>query len=568
MIKASSKRRVRMAAISLGLALAVSVIAVPATGAQPAPQAKEKNNLVIMIGEKDAPWCNQDSAGIDQVSAKNSVLETLTLQNDAGKMVPYLAKTVTSNATKDVWTVTLNEGIMFTDGEELTSDTLEVNYQALTGSIKLFQGGKGQSASLPAITWMDISGITSAIAGKTAPALFGPMMSTFKKFFVKKSKYVVEFNLRAPNPEFINNLWGNGRNTVMSTKSLLDPNCGITPAATIGTGPFKVLAKGIDPFTTKLVANATYWRSTKANPLPKASAVEFKVVQDGAQRVNALRRGTADIATFGSTSNQQLTLLTTLKSKITLLQGPRDTTWNMHLNTTALPFSNKNARLAFSYALDVVKFTKLNTGPWADPAVRIATKGHPYYVSAKSAQFDLAKAKAAVKAYKTETNKPLAIVMPIADSVESAKTGNAVCKMMKAAGMTCELMAPTTSTAYILRGFALQQQLSWFNVVAGNSASFANLFSRKTDLELSGFRFTNPALAACFESAMQSGKVSDYRGCAKTIQDEAYWVPTYSEGGFIAFNNNVKGLGKTPLAKGGFRPPLGLSGFDFASVTK
>lgn len=57
--------------------------------------ASAKNNLIIGINEPNAAWCTQDSPGIDQVAAKNSVLETLTIVNDKGKMVPYTAKSVT-----------------------------------------------------------------------------------------------------------------------------------------------------------------------------------------------------------------------------------------------------------------------------------------------------------------------------------------------------------------------------------------------------------------------------------------------------------------------------------------
>ncbi|MFZ9381277.1 MAG: hypothetical protein ACO261_07350, partial [Ilumatobacteraceae bacterium] len=78
-------------AVALGVALAASTIAVPSSGAAKV-SATAKNDLTIMINEPDAGWCNQDSPGVDQVAAKNSVLETLTIQNDKGKIVPYLAE--------------------------------------------------------------------------------------------------------------------------------------------------------------------------------------------------------------------------------------------------------------------------------------------------------------------------------------------------------------------------------------------------------------------------------------------------------------------------------------------
>ena len=65
----------------------------------PIDAASKANNLVILIAEKDSSWCSQDSPGLDQIVAKNAVAETLTILNDKGKVVPYLAKSLTPSQT-------------------------------------------------------------------------------------------------------------------------------------------------------------------------------------------------------------------------------------------------------------------------------------------------------------------------------------------------------------------------------------------------------------------------------------------------------------------------------------
>jgi ABC-type transport system substrate-binding protein len=555
----TSSRFAKRFAAGLGVVVLASSVAIPAGGAKQAPSAAEKNNLTIMIGEPDAVWCNQDSPGVEQVTAKNAVLETLTILNDQNKIVPYLAKTVTASADKKVWTVELREGIKFHDGEELTSATVEMNMLANTGMIQAATGGKGQPASLPAIAYLDYMGVNS----KSGAAAIG---AAWAKFFKKVSKYTVQFTLPVPNPNFNYNLWNEGRATISSTQMLLNPACGTTVVS--GTGPFKVKSKGIDKNKTVLEANPNYWRSTATNKLPKAQQVTFLTVGDAAQRVNALQKGQADIATFGSTSGVQLNKLKTLKSSITLAKGPENVSWNFHLNTVALPFKSKNAREAFAQAFDSATFVKVMTQGNGVAADGIASKSHPYFQPNQSLKFNIAKAKASAAAYKTETGKDLEIVMPINTTTESLKSAQLVCKMMKAAGITCSVMAPVTSSQYILRGFALQQQLSVFNVVAGTSAAFTNLFATATDLELSGFRLTNPALAACFTKAREVDTRAAYKPCVAELQKNSYWVPQYVEGGFVAWNNKVQGVGATPLLAGGKRPLVGPTGFDFASVTK
>jgi ABC-type transport system substrate-binding protein len=401
------------------------------------------------------------------------------------------------------------------------------------------------------------------VNSKSGAAAIG---AAWAKFFKKVSKYTVQFTLPVPNPNFNYNLWNEGRATISSTQMLLNPACGTTVVS--GTGPFKVKTKGIDKNKTVLEANPNYWRSTATNKLPKAQEVTFLTVGDAAQRVNALQKGQADIATFGATSGVQLNKLKTLKSSITLAKGPENVSWNFHLNTVALPFKSKNAREAFAQAFDSATFVKVMTQGNGVAADGIASKSHPYFQPNQSLKFNIAKAKASAAAYKTETGKDLEIVMPINTTTESLKSAQLVCKMMKAAGITCSVMAPVTSSQYILRGFALQQQLSVFNVVAGTSAAFTNLFATATDLELSGFRLTNPALAACFTKAREVDTRAAYKPCVAELQKNSYWVPQYVEGGFVAWNNKVQGVGATPLLAGGKRPLVGPTGFDFASVTK
>ena len=114
---------------------AVMAIALVASLSQVAPSnaAKQKNKLTVLISEKDAGWCSQDSPGLDQIAIKNAVAETLTIRNASGRIVPYLAKSITPSNSFKTWDITLREGIFFHDGEELTAATVVANYAAGLG---------------------------------------------------------------------------------------------------------------------------------------------------------------------------------------------------------------------------------------------------------------------------------------------------------------------------------------------------------------------------------------------------------------------------------------------------
>jgi ABC-type transport system substrate-binding protein len=524
---------------------AVMAVALVASLSQVAPTsaATKKNNLTILVGEKDAGWCSQDSPGLDQIAIKNSVAETLMIRNSKGVVVPYLAKGITGSADFKTWDIELRQGIYFHDGEELTAATLVANLAANLGlTVK---------GSLPAIAWQGMFGGVTSLAA-------------FSQKVVATGKYTVRLNLPTPRPDVPSVFYSNGRPVILSSATLKSPSCGKT--VVYGTGPFKVKSKGVDQFTTVLEANTNYWRKADdGSALPKAKEVTFKVVQDSAQRRNALVQGTADMAVFGWTNGTQINNLKSNKD-IVLYKEAQDTSSTIHFNTMVAPFNNKNARLAVQFAIDRDSLVSVLSKGNALPATSFGASYHDYYVKKSGVSFDLAKAKEYVAAYTKDTGKALEVLLPQDDTVDGQKTVDLLAKQMEAAGIKTSKMAPVDPTSYILRGFALKQQFSWFNVIASRDSSFASLFSTKTDLELSGFRFSNPALATCFDSARASGVAANYKACAATLHAEAYWTPIATYGNFLAVRKNVTGVGATKLPNGGSREVLGRAGWDFASV--
>jgi len=563
-----------------GAALLFGSIAAAAPAAVNAASAK--NNLIIGIQEPNGAWCTQDSPGIDQVAAKNSVLETLTIVNDKGKMVPYLAKSVTMGADAKTWTVVLRPGITYSDGTPFDATNVLMNMYAQAGLGPIvFAPAKVQQPSLPAIAWTDLFGSSSdelkAAYGsllKGDPKAIGAVKAKVDAAVKVVDATTLQFNLATPRPNFLFLLWNFGRSALLSTNSLKSPDCGITPAATVGTGPFVVKSKGAVGTTTDTVleANPNYWRSTAKNPLPKSQEVTFRILGDSSAKVAAVRTNAVDIATFGAGEGTSLNSLKKMGKKVTLYKGPIETGWTIHMNTvptSGSPFASQNAREAFAYALDVKTYAEKMTKGNGLPSYAIAPPMHPFYVKGVSKTFNLDKAKAAVEAYKAETKKSsLDIIVPRTTTSQSGESSQLICDMMAKAGINCTVGTPVTSTQYILAGFGLKNQMSVFNVSSGYYADFSLLFATKTDLELSGFRFTDPDLAQCFTDARAISTRKAFAPCVTTLSQKSIWIPLYLEGGFLAWNKTAQGVGATPLPGGGARPLINGSGFDFASVTK
>lgn len=565
-----------------GAAVLFGSVAATAPGAV-VNAASAKNNLIIGINEPNASWCTQDSPGIDQVAAKNAVLETLTIVNDKGKMVPYTAKSVTKIGTDNKkWSVVLRDGIKYSDGTPLDATNVLMNMYAQAGlGPAVFAPAKVQQPSLPAIAWTDLFGSSldelkaayGALLTKGDQKPIGAIIAKVNAAVVVKSATELEFNLSTPRPNFPFQLWNYGRSALLSTPSLKSPDCGITAAATVGTGPFKVKSKGAVGTTTDTVleANPNYWRSTAKNPLPKSQEATFRVLGDSSAKVAAVRTNAVDIALFSASEGTSLNSLKKMGKKVTLYSGPIDNAWTIHLNTvptSGSPFASQNARDAFAYALNVEEYARVMTKGNGKASLALAPPIHPYYQKGVSKKFDLAKAKASAAAYKTETGKDLEIIVPRTTTSQSGESSDLICKQMTKAGIKCTVGTPLTSTNYILAGFGLKQQMSIFSVASGYYAEFATLFTTKTDLEMSGFRFTDPTLAECFTKARDVATRAAFAPCVKTLSSKSFWVPLYLEGGFLAWNKTAQGVGATTLPGGGARPLINGSGFDFASVTK
>jgi peptide/nickel transport system substrate-binding protein len=64
----------------------------------------------------------------------NAVYDPLMATGADGTVQPYLAQSMSPNATFDVWTMKLRPGVTFTDGSALTSGVVLANYKVLKAS--------------------------------------------------------------------------------------------------------------------------------------------------------------------------------------------------------------------------------------------------------------------------------------------------------------------------------------------------------------------------------------------------------------------------------------------------
>jgi peptide/nickel transport system substrate-binding protein len=247
-----------------------------------------------------------DQGGLDMLAQTGEYLclstQTLTLK-------PVLATSWTPNATSDVWTFKIRQGVKFHNGAALTADDVVYTYQ-------LHANPKNGSNAL------------SVLGGVLIPS-----------GVVKVDDYTVAFHLEAPNGNFPYLTSSDNYNMIIIPK-------GYNPASWqstfIGTGPFK-----LGSYTPKSGAtftrNESYW-GTKALP----SATQFTFYDTQNPMILALTGSTIDVVGQFSVSGAQ-ELLTGSYNIIKLKSSAHR---ELSMRCDQAPFTDPRVRQAIALTLN------------------------------------------------------------------------------------------------------------------------------------------------------------------------------------------------------------------------
>jgi peptide/nickel transport system substrate-binding protein len=298
----------------------------------------------------------------------NAVYDPLMAVAADGTIKPYLAQSMTSNATFDTWTMTLRPGIKFNDGSALTSAVVKANFDALKASI---------------LTGVALKQVTSV----TTP-----------------DAMTVVYQLEAPNPTFPSGLTTQVGYVVGEAMIAASSNSGKAPTP-VGTGPFIYASwQQNDHFTA--TRNPNYWRSG----LPYLDQITFKPIPDTQQRESTLRTGGVDmiqstdaltISRFSGSGGTGYQLVDTLTGVI----GQPTLTYLM-LNTAVAPTNDLRVRQALTKATDQAQIQKIFAGGYGKPVNGVFLSDSPYYSPTTYPGFDPAGARALVNEYKAQHGTP------------------------------------------------------------------------------------------------------------------------------------------------------------------
>ncbi len=356
--------------------------------------------------ENDEGWCLPEAQlAISGIQVARAVYDTLTAPNEEGEYVPFLAESVTPNATFDSWDIKLREGVKFHDGTDLTAEVVKNNLDAFRGQY-------------PA----------------RSPLLFVFVFSNIDTVTVKDD-LTVTITTKTPWPALPAALYGSGRIGISAQAQLDDADT--CDRNLIGTGPFKFVEWNQNE-SLKTEKNADYWqKDADGVQLPYLDALEFQPRVDPSSRINGLLSGELQMMHASAGESIDQLRQETEAGAIRSYESEKFPEVSFgQFNTSVEPFNNKNARLAAINGIDMATFNKVRNLDILTNANGPFGPGNMGYLEDTGYETsNIEKAKEYLAAYKEETGKDLEFTLLSTNDEATRASAQLVQEMAQKAGI-------------------------------------------------------------------------------------------------------------------------------------
>lgn len=461
-----------------------------------------------------------DAFSAQSYTMADTIIEPLVDVDATGKWRPWLAKSLKPNTDYTSWTITIRPGIKFSNGEALTAGLVRQNLEA-----------------------QKKSALTSAVFAKVKAATV-------------VGGDAVRVDLEGPWVAFPYTL-ASQVGMIVPKASLDDPKQ--ASQHPVGTGPF-TFARYIPGNRFLVVRNPNYWRKG----LPYLSRVEFRILPDPQTRAQTLESGGID-AMAANRDDDILKFQKLPGYRIYRAAGMSVPEVAFMLNTGAPPFNDIRMRQALAYATDRQAFistlrsnlTKPADGPWSPDA--------PWYVPGGYPNYDLAKAKSLVAAYKAQHGPVSVTLMSLPDpsTMENVQLAQ---DMWGKAGITVHIKQ-ADQPDLIQRALTGNYQATiWSQFTApdpdGEYVWLHSSFARPVgQISIDMSRIRDPQLDAALDEGRSNPDTATRKKAYATVQRRLrallpyIWVDHLTTNSVIA-GPKVHGLGQYTFPDGAIGKPL------------
>jgi len=312
--------------LAVVIALAVGVLATPAHAATGGQKAAKPGGEVVWGLDAETPegWCLPAAQlAASGIIVANSIYDTLVTINSKRQYVPYLAESVTPNATYDQWTIKLRPNVKFHDGTPLDADAVKLNLDSFRGVNPKINARLNQFVFANVADVKVVDPLTVLVTTKTPWVAFPAL------------------------------LFNGGRAGIAAPAQLNDPATCATNL--IGTGPFEREEWRVNERMV-VTRNPNYWRTG----YPLVDKITFRPVPDSAVRLTQFEGGQLDIM-HTSSADAIAQLRDEAKSgKAQLFESDSggEVTYLM-LNSSKPPFDDIIARKAVQYARNTAEINQI-----------------------------------------------------------------------------------------------------------------------------------------------------------------------------------------------------------------
>jgi len=365
----------------------------PSTTAGAVSAGTPKTGGALRFGLESDVSTLDEAQGLAQPADKAialAVYDPLMSFDDKGNVVPYLASAITPSADAKTWTLTLRQGITFSDGTPLNADAVVAHFKRL------------QDPATKSYWYTDAAKFT-----ESAP-----------------DDHTVVFSLTAPNVAFPDDLTAaEGYIESPAAVKAEGADFGRKP---VGTGPF-VLKEFVTGDHVLVARNSTYWKKdANGGQLPYLDSIRFVPIADTKARLAALRAGDVDLIQTADSSTIKQAVDAGLQ--VQKVSGSSSTV--ILFDNKVAPVDDARVRQALAYAINRDAINSVVYGGVRQPSFSPFSTHSPYYEAVGTPTFDLGKAKALLQEY----GKPVNLTLECITTPESNSILQLVQQMWQDAG--------------------------------------------------------------------------------------------------------------------------------------
>ncbi len=452
-------------------------------------------------------WAGLDPHVVSSYSSYqilNNVVETLTFYDDDLNLVPWLAESWEQSEDGLTWTFNLREGVMFSNGREMTAEDVVWSFERLTDP-ETGAGNAGNAGGAGTV-FEAVDDYTVTITTETPVGILPQLLALNKSTGIIAPESLEEGTIRTP----------------------------------IGTGPFEIAeVEG----TTRLLLekNENYWQEG----LPYLDAVEIVPMPDDVVRETALLGGEVDWVL--SIAPQSFEMLQDAEG-ITVATAPQLSYDYMGFNLTREPFDDVRVRQAIAYAINREQLCEAGYFGLCEPVQGPVGTGSPWYFEFAPYEQDLDRARELL----AEAGYPDGFEMELLPTVQYSETVRAaqvLQQQLAEVGITATINAPEWSEWLELEGnFRYDVYICNWNGLIDADAYY--YLQHTTDKVFNFTGYSNEEFDALMEAGRATSDFDEryeiYEEANEILVTDAPYVYMYNKQEIRAYADYVEGFTVRP----------------------